>query len=216
MRIIEEGTARWAMVSRTSALELGMKSSTRKRLSHARAALHVAALLVLLWNLASLGALVNGREAFVRAFEGGFPSPASRFGLGLALVIVSMLVEIAFVRGGLLVHRTQGIARLQLAAASLVIVVASILVLQLPLFSADLRVLHEAMRRTMGTPWMAGLVVAGLGALSLVVFQAVEASGDERRGRLFAHAGFLLALATFTLGLRALIPLVSGAPILPI
>jgi hypothetical protein len=191
-----------------------MKSSTKKRLSHARAALLAATLLVLLWNLTSLGALASGREAFTRAFEGALVSASARFGLGLALLVSSAVVEIAFVRAALLPLRTRGVARLQTGAAIAILLVAAASVATLPLFDGDLRVLHEAMRRRLGTHVGAAIPLAGLGALALFAFQAVEASASERRGRLFSLAGFVVALTIFALGLRALVPLVSGAPIL--
>jgi hypothetical protein len=191
-----------------------MKSSTKKRLSHARAALLTATLLVLLWNLTSLGALANGREAFVRAFEGSLVPAAVRLALGLGLLISAAVLEIAFVRAGLLPLRTRGIARLQTGAAIAILLVAVGSIAAFPLVDGDLRVLHEVMRRKLGTPSGAALPLAGLGALALFAFQAVEASVSGRRAKLFLLAGFVMALTIFVLGLRALVPLVSGAPIL--
>jgi hypothetical protein len=215
VRIIGDGAARWATFARMKALGLGMKSSTKKRLFHGRAALHAVTFAVLTWNLASLGALVNGREAFARTLEES-PVPASvRLGLTCALLGASLVTEAGLVRMGALSYRSRGVARLQLAAGLVVALAAAAMFVVTPPADGDLRVLHEGSRRALGTPWAAAIPLVGLGALALFAFQSVEASGGEARGKLLALAGFAAAVVIFALGLRALVPLLSGAPILP-
>jgi hypothetical protein len=197
------------------ALELGMKSSTKKRLFHGRAALHAVTLAVLTWNLASLGALVNGREAFARSLEASLLPVRARVGLACALVVASLVTEAALVPAGVLAFRTRGVARLQLVAGLAIVLAAAAIYFLVPPAGGDLRVLHEGMRRSLGTPWSAAIPLVGLGALALFAFQSVEASGGEARGKLFVLAGFVVATVIFALGLRAVVPLVSGAPIFP-
>lgn len=143
------------------------------------------------------------------------PSPA-RFGIAVSLVVLAGALEVIFVRAGLVSFRTRGIARLQVSMALTISLLAAASAFALPLFDGDARALHEVSRRRLGTPVAAAIPAVGLGALALFAFQAVEASLPNRHGKLAALAGFVVGLALFGLGLRALVPLVSGAPILPI
>lgn len=192
-----------------------MKSSTRTWLSHARTALLAAALVVLAWNLASFASAVNGREAFADALRGGAVPAEYRVGVFLAWVLLACLVEVVATWMGVVSFGTRGIARLQVGAVTLVAALSVAAMIALPVFGSDPSELHEVARRSLGTAASAGLPILWLGGLALFATQAAEASWPAEHGKVPALVGFLVGLAVFTLGLRALVPLSSGGPLLP-
>lgn len=192
-----------------------MKSLTTVLLSRVRAAASLACFVTLVWNLASFGAVVNGREAFARAMETGSLSLVGRLGLLAALLALAGALELAATGGGAVRFQTRGIARLQAAASVVLIALGLASAFAIAAVGDDPRAFHEWVRRALGTHLGAGSAALSLAALSLFAFQVVEAASLGGRGRLSAVVGFGLGLAIFALGLRALAPLVSGAPLLP-
>ncbi|NLY95084.1 MAG: hypothetical protein GXY23_13795 [Myxococcales bacterium] len=191
-----------------------MKSPTKNRIALVRAVLLGAMLAMLLWNLVSLGAVAEGREAFVRALRQAPISAEVRYAVGLLLLGASAALELVLVSLGRLELRTPGIARLQLWTSAVVLAYTIAVPLALPIFDGDLRVFYESARRLAGTGRGAGVALVGLGALALYVFQAVERIGLGLRDKLATLVAFTVAAAIFGLGLRALASLASGAPIL--
>lgn len=163
-------------------------------------------------QLALLGETILDKGGFARVLGGRFTLTLSLTALAL-LPIVALEWIFAFKRR--VAFLTEGVRKLQLAALSVTGALLLFSFFALPYFEADPRIAHEALRLAGRTLAQAALSLLFFSALSLSLYQSIEASAYPSAAKLRAGLALIVSALIFLLSASAIIALISGGPLFP-
>ncbi|NLE47934.1 MAG: hypothetical protein GX614_06005 [Sandaracinaceae bacterium] len=166
--------------------------------------------LAIISQLALFGEMILDKERFARALNGKL---SLSFGVTAIALFVVQAVELWLTLRRRVGFTTEGVRHLQIA----MIVITTLLLLGsflvLPYFEADPRVAHERLRLECATLAQSALGLLFFSALSLSIFQSLEASPHPGAARLRQTLALIASAMIFILSAKALITLVSGGPL---